>query len=916
MDAENELDPLDAKLLYTAMLEAQMDDDDEAVAVLAELADDPDKLREILGDDEDEPAPEKKRLSPPKLKSLPKTRTKLAKPYEHPAAGPVHARVEVEDFLSDYLRGSDLTWQRAMAEIDKQGGPDKYVTGSGMVNTGKLEQLVRRLKEQYHFKSLRSDLKEEVASAERRYVSTLMQFGPNNMATDRAQFHYEDMKKKWKEETGKDWVKKKSMGSKGFNPSEAIRKVGDELKSCGLAMPGYGQIFITKRGSGQAWYVGGDGDEDGFSKLVKEKLDAVEGIDEVTYEAEGFPPRDGTWMQVYPKERDWGKKSLSYSAKDQTRGTCKQGERSDLTGCVPASGGGGEKPTREGQSDTKPEPTEKVASGGAETRTPGRTYSPPPEGQKLVKAPCCLHDTDPYEVDPETGQTKAARVGLPGMSTPPPPKEIPRLPNLTEKERAVESRFADAYLEDPDGMVDEYMKQQNEVTGTDKKGRPVYRLGDHPKFFNTDDCKMLSPDYAGSKDDLPGTLYARGAYNVAVHQTANAVAKRAFMKALDNLPKGQTVLVTAGGCGSGKSFALSQVGQTSKLADEAGAVWDAAGDQNSTENEWVLQECRKRGIKAVFTFVHADPIKTWADPAGGVVERAQNKGRMIANQIYAESYVIGARNFKAFMDRHIEDPDASFFVIKNSRGEAPLLLNEIPEEALNLNVDDVARSVKSVIDERKDKLPKGVVDGAMISSQVWGEKEEKSEKSMGGVENKGTGYVKSLRRKYLMKAADQLKKGQAFDYFGEVWVVVRVNRDGSVDARQPHMDQFGKEDLIGGKTFLKHELVKLKPVGSYWFPKPGYAKEEKGIVGKHLMKSADQTYRGWKIEPYEGTQVGYRPSTFRDRNFRDPKGSPDKIQVHHSRKASGYLVHYPDGGTKFCETLKKAKEYIDNYLGE
>lgn len=45
----NELSPEDAKLLYTAMLEAQMDGDDEAVKVLADLADDPDKLREVYG---------------------------------------------------------------------------------------------------------------------------------------------------------------------------------------------------------------------------------------------------------------------------------------------------------------------------------------------------------------------------------------------------------------------------------------------------------------------------------------------------------------------------------------------------------------------------------------------------------------------------------------------------------------------------------------------------------------------------------------------------------------------------------------------------------------------------------------------------------------------------------------------------
>jgi SPP1 gp7 family putative phage head morphogenesis protein len=83
----------------------------------------------------------------------------------------------------------------------------------------------------------------------------------------------------------------------------AFKKAGDFLKHNGL-MPGYGQIFVTKRGSGQAWYVGGDGDEDGFEQLVKKTLLAISGIDEVCYAAEGFPPRNGTWLRVYPDLRE------------------------------------------------------------------------------------------------------------------------------------------------------------------------------------------------------------------------------------------------------------------------------------------------------------------------------------------------------------------------------------------------------------------------------------------------------------------------------------------------------------------------------------------------------------------------------------------------------------------------------------
>lgn len=100
------------------------------------------------------------------------------------------------------------------------------------------------------------------------------------------------------------------IASKGPNKStkkstkpefaEQIHKVAEELAESvdPAPMPGYGQVF---RGSdNQLWYVGGDGDEDGFADLVQEKLGQ---FGEVTYEAEGFPPEDEGWEQLYPEQK-------------------------------------------------------------------------------------------------------------------------------------------------------------------------------------------------------------------------------------------------------------------------------------------------------------------------------------------------------------------------------------------------------------------------------------------------------------------------------------------------------------------------------------------------------------------------------------------------------------------------------------
>ena len=97
------------------------------------------------------------------------------------------------------------------------------------------------------------------------------------------------------------------MGRKGHNPIKELQREGEKLAASSnpSPMPGYGQIFLKENGSGEVWYVGGDGDGDGFSDLVRERLSSVPGIDEVHYEAEGFPPKGDGWLQVFPKQREW-----------------------------------------------------------------------------------------------------------------------------------------------------------------------------------------------------------------------------------------------------------------------------------------------------------------------------------------------------------------------------------------------------------------------------------------------------------------------------------------------------------------------------------------------------------------------------------------------------------------------------------
>lgn len=63
-------------------------------------------------------------------------------------------------------------------------------------------------------------------------------------------------------------------------------------------------------------------------------------------------------------------------------------------------------------------------------------------------------------------------------------------------------------------------------------------------------------------------------------------------------------------------------------------------------------------------------------------------------------------------------------------------------------------------------------------------------------------------------------------------------------------------------------------------------------------------YRNWKIERVIGaTWMRTEP----DKKTGLPKARRSKID--------GWLLHYPDGGTKWTDTLAEAREYIDQYQG-
>jgi len=339
-------------------------------------------------------------------------------------------------------------------------------------------------------------------------------------------------------------------------------------------------------------------------------------------------------------------------------------------------------------------PKGKRRSGGSSGSFASEPKTPPPPGPAYV--PNVTRDAD------KDGLTDAARVGVPANQVPPPPS-VGKLPNLTPDERKVESDFIKAYEKNPDKMADNFLA--------------VVKSAGSPPTFGTDDAKVLASKWSDPNLSLEERSKNRAIYNLPLHQTANAIAKRSFVKHLDSLKPGDEVLVTVGGVGAGKGYALKNVPAALQMKSRSKAVWDSAGDQNATENAWIQKELNKRGLKGNYVYVHSDPKVSWAHPDRGVVQRAKNPadGRMVDSKVFADSYTIGAQNHQKFYEANRNNPNASFAFLDN-RG-TPKLLEGMPKEALNINRDELYKFAVDTV--KQPDVPPHIQRGGSVGERIW-----------------------------------------------------------------------------------------------------------------------------------------------------------------------------------------------------
>jgi hypothetical protein len=333
---------------------------------------------------------------------------------------------------------------------------------------------------------------------------------------------------------------------------------------------------------------------------------------------------------------------------------------------------------------------------------------PPPPGSRV-------HTADPYADSNGDGITDTARVGVPGNEV---PETIWRMPNLTPGQREAETRFASAYEADPDGMAKQVIAKVVGEAGEDKA--PV---------FETDAMKEFSADF-GSKSE-------KRLNNLALHQTANALAKRAFSSYLGSMADdpeqaGGTVLITAGGVGAGKSYAIDKLAESDETMQQAVssevARFDAAGEACSSEVPWAIEQAKASGFKPVVVFVDRDPSKAMSEkvPDGdgengflhrGILPRSEMKGRMVDAYSIADSYTVGPRNFQAVADNYAEDEDVGIMIVNND-AKQPQLVAGIDPSHLAIEPKDLRAQVVGAIQDYGNQ--EMIESGVHTPQRVWG----------------------------------------------------------------------------------------------------------------------------------------------------------------------------------------------------
>lgn len=237
-------------------------------------------------------------------------------------------------------------------------------------------------------------------------------------------------------------------------------------------------------------------------------------------------------------------------------------------------------------------------------------------------------------------QAEAERMRIAeNLPEPPTGIEIPRADNLTNTERAVESRLAKYLSTKTDEAIARYQKEFGNV-------------------LNTDNARELSPDYAATKD-------SRSMLSAAVHEPASWLVKEIYRQELAKpAPAGKdnVVAFTAGGTGAGKTSAIMRAGVNLQRHQ---IIYDT-NMNNFQSAASKIDQALAAGKEVKLYYVHRDPVESLVR---GALPRAMRTGRTVPLAAHLDTHAGAADTIRRIAEKYKENPDVGLFIIDNTRGK-------------------------------------------------------------------------------------------------------------------------------------------------------------------------------------------------------------------------------------------------------
>lgn len=250
--------------------------------------------------------------------------------------------------------------------------------------------------------------------------------------------------------------------------------------------------------------------------------------------------------------------------------------------------------------------------------------------------------------------------------------------------------FAQKYLdENPEQALKDYVARTKSEFGVSK-----------PNIVSGDDAKFIIPGFAPEK-------------SVPYHNPASQFAKNHYKNLLaDTATKDQPVMIMAGGSGAGKTSSLSKLMSVENhppLDDYAAVVDTNLANMKGADSR--IGAALKSGRSVEINFVYRDPAEAFML---GVVPRAARTGRIITEEIHAETHAGSIATIKELAKKYKNDPNVQINVIDNSRGAGNSTL--VPLDFLNdksYSKDQVRSTVLASLDDavKNNKLTQEQADG-------------------------------------------------------------------------------------------------------------------------------------------------------------------------------------------------------------